>query len=170
MQDLARETGEAVGLTHITEGICEIFYQIHSEHRVGVKDWQGLSFPIHVTSSGKLYLASLKEEDLNDYLKTPLVKLASKSVHKTSILKKELKGLRGESFVWTIDALEDGLASIASDIVNKSGNFQAGLYLSMPSYRLTEELQARLEYLIPTATKEISDRISNIHLSELPTH
>lgn len=175
MQDLARETGEAVGLTRITDGICEIFYQIQSDHLVGVKDWQGLSFPIHVTSTGKLYLASLKKEELNSYLKIPLVKLASNSVHKASILKKEIKDLRNDKdnskdkrFIWTIDELEDGLASIAASILDKSGNFQAGLYLSLPTYRLTNDLRSRLEYLIPTATQEISERISNTSLTDVP--
>ena len=175
MQDLARETGEAVGLTRITDGICEIFYQIQSDHLVGVKDWQGLSFPIHVTSTGKLYLASLKKEELNSYLKTPLVKLASNSVHKASILKKEIKDLRNNKdnskdkrFIWTIDELEDGLASIAASILDKSGSFQAGLYLSLPTYRLTNDLRSRLEYLIPTATQEISERISNTRLTDVP--
>ena len=63
LQDLAKQTGEAVGLTRIHEGICEIFYQIEGEHLIGVKDWTGLSFPFHVTSTGKLYLAQLPKDE-----------------------------------------------------------------------------------------------------------
>ena len=168
LQELATETGEAVGLTQIRDGICEIFYQIQGEHLVAIKDWTGLSFPMHVTSTGKLYLSTLKNNELNEYLKRPLVKLASKSIHKASSLKAEVKALRGATFVWTIDELEDGLASIAASIFNATGDFQAGLYLSMPSYRMTKTFKKKLENLIPKAAEDITTQFSvNSHTSVL---
>lgn len=165
LQDLASETGEAIGLTSMSDGLCEIFYQSTSDYHVQIRDWTNLSFPAHVTSTGKLYFALSPASVLESYLQSPLAKakMASASISQANVLRADVQNCHLRGFAWTVDELEDGLSSIAAPITDPTGAFKAGLYLSAPSYRISsKDLQQRLEYLIPTAAKEISERLTKI--------
>jgi DNA-binding IclR family transcriptional regulator len=138
LQRLTDETGEAVGLTRIEGSICHVFYQItNSKFNVQVRDWTGGTFPLHVTSTGKLYLAYKDPAEVDAFLQSPLPKTASGTITTKRQMRREIKEVKRQGFAWTIDELEDGLTSIAVPLSDHSGRFLAGVYVSAPSYRFT---------------------------------
>lgn len=140
LQELASLTQEAVGLTRIEGHECHIFFQIPSSHNVQVRDWTGEKFPLHVTSTGKLYLAYLPEAEQAPFLTQPLPSLASET--KTAEqLQAEFAQVKAGGVAWTINELEDGLTSIAAPIFNRTSQFIAGLYVSIPNYRVGDKNQ-----------------------------
>ena len=136
LRELVTTTQEAVGLTLIEEAECIVFYQIPSNHHIQIRDWTGERFPLHVTSSGKVFLAGLGEDELAAYLDHSLNKVASNSKSDWAELQAEFPQIRAEGVAWTIDELEDGLTSVAAPIYREDGRFLAGLYVSMPTYRV----------------------------------
>ena len=140
LQRLADETGEAVGLTSIDGTICHVFFQITtSQFNVQVRDWTGGTFPLHVTSTGKLYLAYMDKEEVDAILESPLPKVASGTITSKRQLQQEIREVRRQGYAWTIDELEDGLTSIAVPLHDQDGRFLAGVYVSAPSYRFIDE-------------------------------
>ena len=104
-----------------------------------VRDWTGGTFPWHVTSTGKLYLAHMDPAEVDTILQSPLPKTASGTITTKRQMQREIKEVRRQGFAWTIDELEDGLTSIAVPLFDHHGGFLAGVYVSAPSYRFTDD-------------------------------
>lgn len=138
LRQLAADTRESVGLTHLADGLCHVFFQIESQHHVRIRDWTGHRFPLHVTSSGKLWMAAWPKEKIRIYFKQQLESPASKTVTDFENFEAELKQVRKEGVAWTVDELEDGLISIAVPILSKNDDESGAIYLSAPAYRFTK--------------------------------
>ena len=98
----------------------------------------GEQFPLHVTSTGKLFLAQLSHAERKQYFARPLAKIASGTLDDPAILTSEISDLLVTGVAWTVDELEDGLTSIAAPIYQQE-QFAAGLWVSVPNYRLTDK-------------------------------
>ncbi|MEM7335837.1 MAG: IclR family transcriptional regulator [Chloroflexota bacterium] len=138
LRELANITQEAVGLTTVEGDECIVFYQIPSDHHIQIRDWTGNHFPLHVTSTGKLYLAELDEVKLERQFQTPLHPVASATKTDEAELMAELAQIRQEGVAWTIDELEDGLTSIGATIQSVNAERFVAIYLSMPSFRFNK--------------------------------
>lgn len=139
LRQLADQTRESVGLTRLDEQRqCHVFFQIESQHHVRIRDWTGHRFPLHVTSSGKLWMAEWDAEQLQAYFANPLEQAASQSVTTLTKMQAEFGQIRKEGAAWTVDELEDGLLSIAVPIKSLEAGQLAAIYLSAPVYRFTK--------------------------------
>ncbi len=157
LHELANLSKEAVGLTSIQGDECHVFFQIGSSHMIQIRDWTGEYFPLHTTSTGKLYLAQLDEDELADFLSRPLAAVASDTITKPDTLRQELEQVRQQGYAWTTNELEDGLISIAAPIVDQEGEFLAGVYLSAPIFRFEADRQKeRLQREIVQTAARIS--------------
>lgn len=141
LHEFANLSKEAVGLTSIQGDECHVFFQIGSSHMIQIRDWTGEYFPLHTTSTGKLYLAQLDEDELADFLSRPLAAVASGTITEPEIWYKEIEKVRQQGYAWTTNELEDGLISVAAPIVDQEGEFLAGVYLSIPIFRFDADLQ-----------------------------
>ena len=139
LRELSLGLEEAVGLTLIEGNQEVVCYQIPSSHHIQVRDWTGEHFPLHVTSTGKLYLAGLEEAEQQRFFQKPLEKRASKSKTTLHAFQQELAKIQQEGVAWTCDELEDGLTSVAAPIFNAQKELVAGLYVSLPNYRVHEK-------------------------------
>jgi len=163
LQTLAAETGEAVGLANIEGNICYVFFQIKSTFNVQVRDWTGGTFPLHVTSTGKLYMAHSSQGKLDAMLKPPLPKLAPGTITSVRQLRREIKEIQRQGFAWTVDELEAGLTSVAAPIYDHAGEFLAAVYVSAPSYRFADEGErSRLQDLTLRIGRDISRQLAQL--------
>ena len=161
LRELANITQEAVGLTTVEGDECIVFYQIPSEHHIQIRDWTGNRFPLHVTSTGKLYLAELNDLELDAYFQNPLHSVASATKTEQTDLKEELVQIRKEAVAWTIDELEDGLTSIGATIQPRTAERFVAIYLSMPSFRFNKVIdQAKLAQQMRDTAVAIKDVMS----------
>ena len=161
LEELAYASKEAVGLTQIIGDQCHIFYQIDSPHLIQIRDWTGEHYPLHITSTGKLFLAQLDEADLSEYLAQPLAQFASATITDPDTLHQDIDQVRQQGYAWTLDELEEGLISIAAPIVGATGDFVAGVYISAPAFRFTKAAEKeRLRTLVVEAAQRISAQFS----------
>ncbi len=158
LREVMAATNEAVGLTLIEGTECVVFYQIPSNHHIQIRDWTGERFPLHVTSSGKLYLAGLTSNEVDHFFEQPLPQIASGTKMSLAALREEFPQIRADGVAWTVDELEDGLTSVAAAIRDQKHNFVAGIYLSIPNYRV-EDKNILAEHLRQAAEK-ISNNLS----------
>ena len=143
LREVATATRESVGLTQLDNGECHVFFQIESQHHVRIRDWTGHRFPLHVTSSGKLWMADWSDAELEAYFANSAENPASKTIIDATAMRSELNTIRKTNVAWTIDELEDGLISIAVPIKSVEADRVAAIYLSTPSYRFVNSAERK---------------------------
>jgi DNA-binding IclR family transcriptional regulator len=137
MQDLHKSVGESINLG-IRDG-DEIIYleRTSSGHSlVRVVYLIGGRAPLHLTSLGKLFLATDGIETVRAYAKrTGLPGKTPHSLTRLDILEKELEKIRRDDLAYDNEEAELGLRCIAAPIRNDEGVVVAGLSISAPTDR-----------------------------------
>ncbi len=117
LEALADETHETITLTIVEpDGMLAVVKQIDPPHLLKVADWLGRRYPLHASSSGKLLLSTLSDEQLATTLRTPLERLTKWTITDGDRLRRELDDVRASGYATIVDELELGIASISIGI------------------------------------------------------
>ncbi|MEE9414810.1 MAG: IclR family transcriptional regulator [Acidimicrobiales bacterium] len=133
--DLVEQLGEVAGLS------IEVGYDVHyvtqvdSPNEVQVRDWTGERLPMHVVSSGLVFLAHWDETDLESFLERKLDQFTPDSINDPVELHRRIEQVRKDGFAWTHDELAVGLSSLAAPIYGVAGTIIGALHCHGPSYR-----------------------------------
>lgn len=113
----------------------------------------GKRAPLYCTGAGKMFLAEISEQQLNDYLATTaLVPLTQNTLTEPLALKKELKKIKEQQFALDQEECELGVFCIALPIRNQQNKLLATVSISLPTIRVS---QKRIEEVLSYAQKEI---------------
>jgi IclR family transcriptional regulator, acetate operon repressor len=117
LEALADETRETITLTIVEpDGTLAVVKQIDPPHLLKVADWLGRRYPLHASSSGKLLLSTLSDEQLATTLRAPLERLTTSTITDPDRLRHELDDVRASGYATIVDELELGIASISIGI------------------------------------------------------
>ena len=109
--------------------------------------------PLHLTSVGKLFLASDDPVRVRGYAtRTGLAGHTRNSITQLPVLERELTRVKQQGIARDNEELELGVRCIAAGIYDDQGKLVAGLSISAPADRLDEAWLPRLE----TTAREIS--------------
>ncbi|MCB1887208.1 MAG: IclR family transcriptional regulator [Rhodocyclaceae bacterium] len=142
MLQLHQKTGESVNLG-IRDGDEIVYVERTSSGRSAVRVVHivGARAPLHVTASGKLFLAEDGPVKVREYARrTGLPRLTSTSIVSLETLEKEIDKVRRHAVAYDLDEVENGVRCIAAGIRDDSGSLVAGLSLSTPSERFNPDL------------------------------
>ena len=89
LEKVAAKTGGSAFLEIATRGELVVMDQVRSTSPVQI-DLAGMQVPLHCGSVGKLYLSTLSDEELNDYLKLKLPALTRYTHNKPALLRNEI--------------------------------------------------------------------------------
>jgi DNA-binding IclR family transcriptional regulator len=155
--ELAEVSEETVNLSLMTadDKIMNID-GVTSPHRVRNVGWIGREMPAHAVSGGKVVLAFLEEEKVDEILARGLPRLTPHTVVDPAELRAELAQIRKVGYGLAQEELEEGLSAVAAPIWNHEGRVIAIFSVSGPSFRLPK---ARLEEL-GRVTKRMAGRVS----------
>jgi DNA-binding IclR family transcriptional regulator len=131
MDELARETGEAVTLAVPAGHEALTVAESGSRHFISSRDWTGVRTPGHCTSDGKVLLAF-------DAISLPsgtLERLTPRTLTGAQALEQELAAVRHRGFAVARSELEAGLHGLAVPVF-EAGSCVAALCVSGPEYRL----------------------------------
>ncbi len=142
--EVAAATQEAIGLTRQEGDECVVFYQIPGEHNVQIRDWTGERFPLHATSSGKLWMGDWTAKAVADYFSTRPKSVASGTITRLDVMQKEIDIAHRTNIAWTQNELEDGLLSIAVPLQPLEEGQPVAIYLSAPSFRFNNKASRHL--------------------------
>ena len=137
MQTLHEKIGEAINLG-IRDNDEIIYVERTSSGRalVRVVYLVGGRAPLHLTSLGKLFLASESAANVRAYAKrTGLPSKTPHSLTHLGALEKELDQVRRNDLAYDNEEAELGLRCVASPIRNEEGAIVAGLSISAPTDR-----------------------------------
>jgi DNA-binding IclR family transcriptional regulator len=157
LQQLADRTQETVNLSVMTENdrIVNIDVII-SPRRVRNVGWIGREMPPHAVSGGKVFLAHLPPERLEQVIAKGLPAHTKNTITDPSTLCEELEEIRRTGYGITEEELEEGLNAVSAAVRNHEGQVVAIISVSGPTSRLPGERLMELG----EETKATADRIS----------
>lgn len=150
MRQLHERTGQTVNLS-VRQGDEIVYIDRAYSERSGMQVVRAIGgrAPLHLTSTGKLFLAAADDRQMRAYaVRTGLAGNTRNSLTDLVLLERELGLVRRHGYARDNEELELGVRCIAAGIRDESGRLIAGLSLSAPASRLED---AWLSDLIETA-------------------
>jgi DNA-binding IclR family transcriptional regulator len=140
LRRLVTETEETAHLC-ILEGAHVIYIdKIEPARSVRMITRIGASNPMHCTSVGKVMLAFLPEDRMNDLLaNTRLERFTNRTITTPEALRAEIEKTRRRGYAVDDEEFEEGLRCIAVPILDAQRNPVAAVSVSGPSFRVTAQ-------------------------------
>jgi DNA-binding IclR family transcriptional regulator len=151
LRSLADEFKETVNLAVLNSTYAINVDQVMGPSSLSTHDWIGSLTPLHATSSGKVLLAALDEEERNRLLDiTGLPGQTPKTITSRAELDRELAKVAAEDYATVLEEFETGLNAVAVPVRGHLGTVVGAVSLSGPAFRLDEE---RIETVLPGLRK-----------------
>jgi DNA-binding IclR family transcriptional regulator len=154
MHDLHEITGQTINLS-VQQGDEIVYIDRAWSERSGMQVVRAIGgrAPLHLTSTGKLFLSMAEPRQVRAYAsRTGLAGHTGNSLTRLETLERELSTVRSHGYARDNEELELGVRCIAAGILDDSGKLVAGLSISAPAERMQDEWIGRL--------KETAARIS----------
>jgi IclR family pca regulon transcriptional regulator len=160
MERLVEEVRESSSMSVLDGGEIVYVARVPTSRIMTIALALGSRLPAYPTSMGRVLLAGLSDQDLDDYIaRTEFEQLTPHTITDSEIFRAVVEKTREDGFALVDQELEEGLRSIAAPIRNGRGEVIAAINVSCHASRVdvtrvNEEFRPRL---LETAT-EISDR------------
>ncbi len=115
----------------------------------------------YCTGIGKALLSQLPKRELDEYLRTPLVKLTPTTIVDGDAMRRELETIRRRGYAIDDGEMEGGLICIAAPLAETEGRICA-ISLSYPSQRLERLEIARSAKLLMKSAEQINARVASM--------
>lgn len=146
LREMAEKYSMTARMQMVSSGrLFTIYTEVPSNARYLLMTRAGIAFPLHATSSGKAYLASLPPSTQANYLEEiSYVKYTDKTLGSSCELKEEISKIRDQGYALELDEIDEGIGSIAFPLLNHSKACYGTLSFAAP----TEEVRAHREALV----------------------
>ena len=139
MVDLVEQVAEAVGLSIPAGYDVHYIGQVDCANPVQVRDWTGVSLPMHVVPSGMVVLAHWPDEAVARYLSRKLDRYTPGSVTDPRRIWERIERIRDEDVSWMEEEFAEGISSVAAPLFNAAGVVVGALHSHGPTYRFPDE-------------------------------
>jgi DNA-binding IclR family transcriptional regulator len=153
LEKIAKQIGGSAFLEIATRGELIVMDQVRADSPIQV-DLAGLHVPLHCGSVGKLYLASLPDIELDDYLKRPLPSLTRYTHIKPRALKNEILEARVTGVAYNYKEHREEWCGISASVKDNAGRFIAYLNVTLPTFNTPE---AKLHSFAPHMIKAANE-------------
>jgi DNA-binding IclR family transcriptional regulator len=140
MRELHRLTGETINLS-VRQADEIVYIERAVSERSGMQVVRAIGgrAPLHLTSTGKLFLAADDVRAVRSYgMRTGLAGQTRNSITSLPTLERELDEVRQKGFARDNEELELGVRCIAAAIRDDAGRLVAGLSISAPADRAND--------------------------------
>ncbi|HSJ27106.1 MAG TPA: IclR family transcriptional regulator [Acidimicrobiia bacterium] len=163
LDHLSSILGEATGLT-MPDGFSAVFVaQVESPNPVQVRDYTGLSLPMHVGPGSLVILSEWPAEQVARYLSRPLQSFTPFTVTDPELILKRLASIRADGHCWIHEEFAEGINSVAAPVRDGDGRIIAAISAHGPSYRFPEVGEAdRIAERVKAAARRFSLQLDTI--------
>lgn len=163
LEHLSSILGEASGLT-LPEGFSAVYVaQVESPNPVQVRDYTGLSLPMHVGPAGLVFMSEWPPDLLTRYLSRPLQQYTRFTVTDPELILKRLAAIRDDGHCWIHEEFAEGINSVAAPIRDREGRIIGAISAHGPSYRFPEVGEAdRIADRVMAAARRFSLQLETI--------
>lgn len=141
MRELHKLTGQTINLS-LQQGDEIVYIERAWSECSGMQVVRAIGgrAPLHLTSTGKLFLSACDARQIRAYaMRTGLAGATRNSITDTDVLERELALVRRVGYSRDNEELELGVRCIAAGVYDDTGTLQAGLSISAPADRLRDE-------------------------------
>ncbi len=157
-KQLAATTGETINLATLSGHSALYLDQAAGPSSLQPHNWVGQHIPLHATSNGKVLIAWLPPDELDELLGR-LPSFTGSTITTKAQLRTELGHVREQGHAVAVDELEVGLTAIAAPVRNAHGDVITSMSLSGPTFRLPPERVEEVLPLLTEAALELSHRL-----------
>lgn len=146
MRELHKITGQTVNLS-LQQGDEIVYIERAWSERSGMQVVRAIGgrAPLHLTSTGKLFLSVSDPRQVKAYvMRTGLAGTTRNSITQADQLERDLALVRRHGYSRDNEELELGVRCIAAGVYDDTGKLQAGLSISAPTERMRDEWIALL--------------------------
>ncbi len=157
MRELHRQTGQTVNLS-LAQGDEIVYIERAWSERSGMQVVRAIGgrAPLHLTSTGKLFLSTWDARSVRSYaMRTGLAGNTRNSITELEQLERDLALVRRHGYSRDNEELELGVRCIAAGVHDDTGALLAGLSLSAPAERMRDDWIP----LLLAATTRISETL-----------
>jgi len=158
MRRLVGETGETANIAISDGGHVVFLAQIETPNPIRAFFSPGTRAPMHASGIGKVLLAELERKDVESILQSVgLPEYTPKTLTSPQDLFEELETIRRRG--WSLDDEEryTGMRCIAAPIYDAKGSAIAGISISGPTERLSDEMAPGMAVKVKQAAAEVTD-------------
>ncbi|MDN5843132.1 MAG: IclR family transcriptional regulator [Alcaligenaceae bacterium] len=141
MRELHKQTGQTVNLS-LRQGDEIVYIERSWSERSGMQVVRAIGgrAPLHLTSTGKLFLSEADPRYIRTYaMRTGLAGTTRNSITQVDQLERELALVRRHGYSRDNEELELGVRCIAAGVYDDTGTLLAGLSLSAPAERMRDD-------------------------------
>lgn len=157
MRQLSRLTHETIHLGALDEDSIVYIHKIDSLYNLRMYSRIGRRNPLYSTAIGKVLLAWRDEQDVQAILQpVTFVRTTENTVGSVAALMPLLNGIRGQGYAEDNEEQEMGIRCLAVPVFDRFGVVIAGLSLSFPTLRFSEEQKADYVAMLHRAAAQVS--------------
>ncbi|MDO5301863.1 MAG: IclR family transcriptional regulator [Tissierellia bacterium] len=151
LKDWANEFTMSTRLIMMEEGqLITLYTEVPDNARYLLMTRSALPFPLHATSSGKIYLSSLREEELKKYAShTKLVPYTDATISTVEALTGEIEKVGREGYALELGEVYDGIGSMALPVKNHRGRIYASISFLSSNEEILEQRERILQVVEP---------------------
>jgi IclR family KDG regulon transcriptional repressor len=161
MKELVQKWDETCDLSIFDQG--EVFYieVLRGNRALTIAAAVGQRLPAHCTASGKLFLAHLTGQELDEVLSRPLNTYTDRTVNSPFLIREQLEKIRQQGYAVDNEEIETGVYAIAAPIYNRQGVMIAAISIPSPVSRMTAERNREIADSLLEASRAISRRMGS---------
>jgi len=157
---LAAELGETVNLAVLQSHHVVNVDEARGRAAVATHNWVGQLTPLHCTSSGKVLLGHLPDQERSRLLaEAGLPALTPRTVTCPAALEEELRVVRALGYAVAVEEYELGLNAVAAPVRGRDGTVLAAVSASGPAYRFGPERMHEVAPVLLAGARDISRRL-----------
>ncbi|MCC3717780.1 DNA-binding transcriptional regulator KdgR [Rouxiella badensis] len=160
MRELSRLTRETIHLGALDEDGIVYIHKIDSMYNLRMHSRIGRRNPLHSTAIGKVLLAWGEQNDVQAILaEMQFTRSTENTLMDVPSLVKVLEQVREQGYGEDNEEQEQGLRCIAVPVFDRFGVVVAGLSISFPTIRFSEESKQDYVAMLHTAARNISEQL-----------
>lgn len=157
MRTLMQETGETSNLGIEKDGNVLFVSQVETHESIRAFFPPGTISPLHASGIGKALLSAYDDAQLDRLFRDKaLERFTDKTVVSLAELREDLKQARERGFAIDDEERKAGMRCVASPVLNNHGEAVAGLSISGPAHRLTDDHVAKFGDLVRQGAMKVS--------------
>ncbi|MCU5775814.1 DNA-binding transcriptional regulator KdgR [Erwiniaceae bacterium BAC15a-03b] len=160
MRELSRLTKETIHLGALEEESIVYIHKIDSMYNLRMYSRIGRRNPLHSTAIGKVLLAWRELAEVQEILQhVEFTRSTSRTVGSAEELLPVLDKVKAQGFGEDNEEQEEGLRCIAVPVFDRFGVVIAGLSISFPTIRFSEESKSDYVAMLHRAARELSSQM-----------
>ncbi len=163
MERIAREYNETVYLGVLRDVYAIYIEEVRSTRSVQVVSRIGSRIPAYATAIGKVQMAFLPREEIDRLLgENEITPFTGNTICEPTALKEHLSQIAEQQYALDIEEFQDDVRCVAAPIRDYTKMVVAGLSISAPKDRMSEERMEELSQAVREGALEISHNLGYI--------